>query len=318
MGRSASAWRSGSRRILRGCFCRVRLAFLRLVCFGCGIWRRARCLKSRYSFAQRQASAASPRYAFDVRDGNGTHLFNFYTQVTSGSLQFTYVVGGVAQYYYVPVGTEDTLFGNGVLLNVMLSWSSSGLNLSLNGKQVKSTAYTAVTPNWTVVSNFDLGAYEYVTAGGYNVSDDVIDEFTVVGAAGLTLQAPTGAGQVGTPYSSSLVAAGGTQPYKFSITSGSLPTGLTLTAGTGAITGTPTAAGTFSFTATVTDSSSGTPLATNTNCSITIAPAGLTLQAPTGAGQVGTPYSSSLVAAGGTQPYKRSEERRVGQEGGTR
>ena len=27
-------------------------------------------LKSRFSFAQRQSSATSPRYAFDVRDGN--------------------------------------------------------------------------------------------------------------------------------------------------------------------------------------------------------------------------------------------------------
>jgi hypothetical protein len=43
-------------------------------------------LKSRYSFAHRQASASEPRYAFDVRDGNGQHLFYFLTQVTSGYL----------------------------------------------------------------------------------------------------------------------------------------------------------------------------------------------------------------------------------------
>jgi len=36
-------------------------------------------LQSRYSFAQRQAIASSPRYAFDVRDGNG-HLFYFLTE----------------------------------------------------------------------------------------------------------------------------------------------------------------------------------------------------------------------------------------------
>ncbi len=47
-------------------------------------------LESRYSFAQRQSNAASPRYAFDVRDGNGNHLFYFLTQVTSGRLSFTY------------------------------------------------------------------------------------------------------------------------------------------------------------------------------------------------------------------------------------
>jgi hypothetical protein len=30
---------------------------------------------------------------------------------------------------------------------------------------------------------FDLGAYEYQTFGGYDVSDDVVDEFTVTGPA---------------------------------------------------------------------------------------------------------------------------------------
>ena len=41
-------------------------------------------------------------------------------------------------------------------------------------------------------------------------------------------------------------------PYTWSIASGALPTGLSLTSGTGVISGTPTATGTFSFTARVT------------------------------------------------------------------
>ena len=63
-------------------------------------------------------------------------------------------------------------------------------------------------------------------------------------------------GTVGTAYSATLSASGGTTPYTWSISAGSLPAGLTLNASTGAITGTPTTAGTFSFTAKVTDSSS--------------------------------------------------------------
>jgi hypothetical protein len=55
------------------------------------------------------------------------------------------------------------------------------VNLYLNDTLVKSTPYIKPTPNWTAASNFDLGAYEYLTAGGYNGSDDVIDEFTVTG-----------------------------------------------------------------------------------------------------------------------------------------
>jgi hypothetical protein len=62
---------------------------------------------------------------------------------------------------------------------VSLAWDGSTIKLYLNGALVKSSAYSAVTPNWTAASNFDLGAYEYQTFGGYNVSDDIIDEFTV-------------------------------------------------------------------------------------------------------------------------------------------
>jgi hypothetical protein len=45
---------------------------------------------------------------------------------------------------------------------------------------VKSISYTPPTPNWTSAAVFDLGAYEYATFGGYNVCDDIIDEFTVL------------------------------------------------------------------------------------------------------------------------------------------
>jgi hypothetical protein len=137
-------------------------------------------LKSRYTFAQRKASASGQRYAFDVRDGNGNHLFDFMTQVTSGYLQFTYAAGGAGAYYFVPPGTEDTLFGNGVVLQVTLTWGSGVSTLSLNGSLVKSVAFAPPAANWSAASNFDLGAYEYLTYGGYSSEDDLIDEFTVL------------------------------------------------------------------------------------------------------------------------------------------
>src|SRR5438093_856782 len=60
-------------------------------------------------------------------------------------------------------------------------------------------------------------------------------------------------GQVQVAYSATLQATGGTTPYTWSISSGSLPTGLTLAATTGVISSTPTAAGTFPFTVKVSD-----------------------------------------------------------------
>ena len=61
------------------------------------------------------------------------------------------------------------------------------------------------------------------------------------------------AANIGVNYTTSLVATGGVTPYTFAVTTGALPTGLTLSS-TGVISGTPAAAGSFTFTITVTDS----------------------------------------------------------------
>jgi hypothetical protein len=138
-------------------------------------------LQSQYSFAQRKNSAAAARYTFDVRDGNGTHQYYFLTQVTSAGLQFNYLVGGKTHVYYVPTGTEDELFGDGVDMQVNIAWGPSGATLSLNNIQVQSSSYSLPNPNWNASSIFDFGAFEYGSYGGYNVSDDVIINFTVAG-----------------------------------------------------------------------------------------------------------------------------------------
>jgi len=75
-------------------------------------------------------------------------------------------------------------------------------------------------------------------------------------------------GQVNSAYSGSLAASGGTAPYTWSLSSGSLPAGLTLIS-SGQISGTPTASGTSLFTVKVTDSSSPAQNAT-ANLSLTI------------------------------------------------
>lgn len=91
----------------------------------------------------------------------------------------------------------------------------------------------------------------------------------------LTAKLPVAGGRVGTPYSGSFTAVGGIAPYTFSITSGSLPAGLSMNPSTGAITGTPTAESTPStpnLTVTVVDSATPPKSASATGF-IVIAPA---------------------------------------------
>ena len=113
-------------------------------------------------------------------------------------------------------------------------------------------------------------------------------------------------GVSGTRYSNLLQASGGTTPYTWSVTSGSLPAGLKLASATGLISGTPTAAGTSSFTVTINDA--GSPAQTlPVKLSIVIAapaPAPLTVSTSSlPSGTIAASYSNALQAAGGTSPY---------------
>lgn len=67
----------------------------------------------------------------------------------------------------------------------------------------------------------------------------------VVAPAIVTSSLP--AATVGQPYIATLAASGGAIPYRWTVSSGALPAGLTLDVLTGTIAGTPTATGAFNF-----------------------------------------------------------------------
>ncbi|WP_172838218.1 beta strand repeat-containing protein [Terriglobus roseus] len=120
-------------------------------------------------------------------------------------------------------------------------------------------------------------------------------------AATLTLTSPA-AGTVGTSYSGTIGVRGGTAPYTCSLTSGTVPAGLTLSGCT--LMGTPTTAGTSTLVISASDSSA-TPVTASGNITVTInaAPAvTLTLSAPPAA-TVGTAYTGTIGVSGGTAPY---------------
>ncbi|MGQ0800182.1 MAG: ice-binding family protein [Pseudomarimonas sp.] len=111
-------------------------------------------------------------------------------------------------------------------------------------------------------------------------------------------------GTLGVAYSATITASNGTAPYVYSVSAGTLPTGLLLNPSTGLISGTPTALGNFQFTITATDSvgclrsRSYTVIIAAAMCpAINLAPPTL----PGGA--IGSAYNQIVTASGGASPY---------------
>jgi hypothetical protein len=107
-------------------------------------------------------------------------------------------------------------------------------------------------------------------------------------------------GTVGVAYQGFIFANGGSGGYTFSLGSGSLPNGLSLSS-SGMVSGTPTTPGQFSFTVVVTDSSGATAPG---GFRITINPAPLGIAGgPTGPVSTGTAINITFTGTGGVGPY---------------
>jgi hypothetical protein len=114
-------------------------------------------------------------------------------------------------------------------------------------------------------------------------------------------------GAVGQAYSMQMNATGGTSPYLWSVSSGALPAGLSLST-TGVISGSPTAAGSSTFTVTVRDTSSQTASKsltltvaslTATACTLYVSPSGSDSNPGTLSAPWQTPQKAADSAAAG-------------------
>ena len=189
-----------------------------------------------------------------------------------------------------PAGTGTIVF------SVLSGTLPAGLTLT-SGGLLAGTPTTAGSSTVTIQATDGNGCPGVIT-------------YTIVIAAAtcpvITLAPPTlPTGKVGVAYSQQITASGGTGTIVFSVLSGTLPAGLTLTPA-GLLAGTPTAVAPVSSTVTIqaTDGN-GCPgvitytivIAAATCPVITLAPATL----PNGT--VGVPYSQTITGSGGTAPY---------------
>jgi len=175
------------------------------------------------------------------------------------------------------------------------TWSISVPALPISLSIAPSTGAITGTPSAAGTFNFTVQVTDAVGATATKAMSIVINAPLSV-TNGVPL-APWTQNKSG--YSQTLTATGGTGAQSWSLTPGPLPTGLNLAAGTGAITGTPTAAGTFNFTVTVTDAVGATGSLAET---IVISdPLSVTTGATLAAWTQGkSGYNQALAATGGT------------------
>ena len=120
-----------------------------------------------------------------------------------------------------------------------------GLTVTLTIYPANSTDYSGEIAGKTTF-------WQFTDTWGGAVKSSTVDGSTVLTISTDSLAAGTN----GTPYSATVAATGGTTPFTFAVSSGSLSDGLLLDASTGVISGTPSSTGSSTFTIKVTDANS--------------------------------------------------------------
>ncbi|MGF9565512.1 IPT/TIG domain-containing protein [Neorhizobium sp. BT27B] len=169
------------------------------------------------------------------------------------------------------------------------------------------TSISGTTITYTPTAGY-VGAdsLAYTASNGSGTSTPATVSITITNPTLVLAPAagPLPDGTVDTSYSQMLSASGGTAPYSFAVSGGSLPAGLALAPGSDLISGVPTATGTYTISITATDAGGATGVVGYT---LRILPAALVLSPPTGSGlppaTIGTAYSyTGISASGGSGP----------------
>ncbi len=272
-----------------------------------------------YTFALTTSSGTAPN-SFTVLSGA---LPNGLILNANGTITGTPTTAGT---YQLTIRATDAAAATAQLplliriLSSTLTLSQSGLaNGQLNQPYTSTLtatggaspyAFNIVTgtlpPGLTLSSNGNISGTP-TTAGIYQISYRVLDAnqksvettlplFITGGGIGLTtLTLPSG--RPNQIYSTMIQASGGTSPYSFQLTNGSLPTGLTLSSA-GLLSGSLTQASNGAFTVRITDAAGAAILASyifNVNNN----PIVLTSNAPS-TGSIGQLYTTTLTTSGNT------------------
>ena len=245
----------------------------------------------------------TPIYAAGVNEWFGAQSVAFWAnqyrvllcQTGSGSFSGTDGNGVLA------LGTGNATGGG-----VDSSWGAAVAAVTLNNLPAIATEGASTIPYSISAVGFASGGllgllytfYGFIASTTAGIAPYYFTRFAVLGTLSASCNTPP-SGVVGGPYAHTFTSSGGVLPVSWSVSSGSLPTGLTLNPASGILSGIPTAAATYSFSLLVTDSDGNT---VTISCSIKIS-ASFTAACNATNSTVGSSYTQTLTVVGGTSPY---------------
>jgi type II secretory pathway component PulJ len=263
--------------------------------------------------AQPGVYAATLSISSNCTLASGVYVLQAGMNITSGTV--TSAAGGVL--VYITGGTVSVSGAASVTLSAMTSGSYSGLvawqaaadtsTITFSNTGPLSLAGAVYAPK-AQVSHSTTSASHTITK---LVAQNILNSSGALAIGtpsptplSITSPAAPTAWTVNRPYpTTTLTASGGDGNYIWSITG--LPTGMTLDASTGVISGTPTAAGSYGGTLTLNDLLGDTPLSVAYTITINALPS-ISTASPLPAGTRLNPYSTTVAGTGGTGPYSWS------------
>lgn len=176
-------------------------------------------------------------------------------------------------------GTTTIDAGQAVALTAAITGDSAskGVTWTVASGAGSLASTTGLTNTYTAPATAVAGAVVTVTSVA-DSSKSATVSIVVNAAPAFTSTGQLPQGYAGLGYSATLASTGGTGTRTYALASGSLPTGLTLNASTGVISGTPAASGSSTFSIGVTDSAA-TPVTTTASFSLGVS--ALQVVAPT-------------------------------------